>query len=124
MVLEPVFAGSQEGGIAQLAAGKVDAAAVHSSIIRAFSRREGFRYRAIFTSEPYADLPVMAHPRVAKGSVEKVRAALLAMADDAQGRKILESANAAIGAAAPLAFVGANDSDYDAYRRFYTGARR
>lgn len=120
--VETVFAGSQEGGIAQLAAGRVAAAAVHSAVMQAYSQREHFRYRAIYTSPPYSDLPIMAHPRVPRGSVEKIRVALLGMADDPAGRRILDAANTLIRAATPLAFVSAKDSDYDDYRRFYRNA--
>lgn len=117
--VETVITGSQEGGIAQLAAGRVAAAAVHSQVIYAYSQREGFRYRVIYTSPPYYDLPIMVHPRVPRSSVEKVRSALLSMANDPEGRKILDEANNLIKADAVLAFVSARDSEYDNYRRFY-----
>lgn len=114
-----VLTGSMEGGIAQLAAGRVDAAAGHNQIVKAYSQREGFRYRAIYTSAPYYDLPIMVHPRVPRGSVEKVRSALLSMASDPAGRKILDEVNTIIKAEQALAFVSTQDRDYDNYRRFY-----
>lgn len=117
--VETIISGSQESGIAQLASGKVDAAAVHSQIIQAYAQRERFRYRSIYTSPPYYDLPIMAHPRVPRSSVEKIRSALLLMASDPEGRKILEEANTIIKADAALAFVSTRDRDYDNYRRFY-----
>jgi phosphonate transport system substrate-binding protein len=122
--VETVIAGSQEGGIAQLAAGRVDAAAVHSKVIQAYSERENFRYRAIYTSPPYCDLPIMAHPRVPRSKVEQIRSALLAMANDPEGRKILDAANTLIKSDTALAFVSAKDRDYDNYRRFYRPAPR
>lgn len=117
--VETVISGSQEGGIAQLVSGKVDAAAVHNQIIQAYAQRERFRYRAIYTSPPYYDLPIMAHPRVPRSSVEKIRYTLLSMAGDPQGRKILDEANTIIKADAALEFVSTSNRDYDNYRRFY-----
>ena len=82
-------------------------------------QREGFRYRTVYSSEPYFDLPIMAHPRVPHSSVEKIRSALLAMAHDEEGRKILDAANAIIKSDTTLAFVRSKDRDYDNYRNFY-----
>lgn len=119
----PVITGSQEGGIAQLASGQVDAAAVHSRVMQSFAQREGFRYRAIYTSAPYYDLPIMVHPRVSRSNVEKIRIALLAMDNDPEGQKILADANIIIKSDTALAFVRVKNRDYDNYRRFYLGAR-
>lgn len=118
--VEPVITGSQEGGIVQLAAGVVDAAFVHSKIIQAYAQREGFHYRAIYTSEPFLDLPVMVHPRVPRSSLQKVRDALINMSKDEEGRAILAAANNVLMAKEPLEFVSAKDRDYDNYRRFYS----
>ncbi|HEY6095100.1 MAG TPA: phosphate/phosphite/phosphonate ABC transporter substrate-binding protein [Gallionellaceae bacterium] len=120
--VETVFTGSQEGGFAQMANQRVDAAVGNSKIIESYAAREGMRYRAIFTSAAYPDLPIMAHPRVARSTVEKVLAALLGMSHDPEGRRILDDANAILMAEQPLAFVRAKDRDYADYRRFYLNA--
>ena len=120
--VETVFTGSQEGGFAQLANRKVAAAAGHNRIIEAYALREGLRYRAIYTSAPYPDLPIMAHPRVAHDTVEKVLDALLSMNTDPEGRSILNEANTILKSGHSLSFVRARDNEYDAYRHFYRHA--
>lgn len=116
---EAVFAGNQEGAMAQLSSGATDAAGVNDAVMKAFSQRENFQYRAIYTSETYQDLAVMAHPRVPRDSVEKVRAAMLGMGSDAEGRRLLDAANEIFKSTSRLEFVPTSDSDYSNYRRFY-----
>lgn len=120
--VENILTASQESGFAQLASKQVDAAAGHSKIIEAYALREGLHYRAIFTSAPYPDLPIMVHPRIARSTVEKVLAALLGMSNDPEGRKILDDANHILKADHPLSFVRTRDRDYNAYRDFYRSA--
>ncbi len=64
---QPVFAGNQEGALAQLKARQVDAAAVNSRFLAQYAEREGIRYRELFVSEDFAELPVIVHPRVPRG---------------------------------------------------------
>ena len=45
--VEEVFAGSQEGALAQLKAGRVEAAAVNSRFLAQYSEREGVRFREL-----------------------------------------------------------------------------
>src|SRR5512139_2110997 len=120
--VESVFTASQESGFAQLASKQVDAAAGHSKVIEAYSLREGLHCRAILTSAPYPDLPIMVHPRIAHSTVEKVLAALLGMSNDPEGRKILDDANNILKAEHALSFVRTRDREYDAYRDFYRSA--
>lgn len=110
--VEEVFAGNQEGALAQLKAKRVEAGAVNSRFLAQYAEREQIRFREIFVSEGYPDLAVVAHPRVPAAIVEKLQRALRGMRDDP-------------GAAAVLArvkfkgFELATDRDYDGVRRVY-----
>jgi phosphonate transport system substrate-binding protein len=107
-----VFAGNQEGAMAQLKARRVEAAAVNSRFLAQYAEREGLRFREIYVSEGYPELAVIVHPRVPAATVDKIRRALIGMADDP--------------AAAPMmarirfkGFAPATDRDYDGVRRVY-----
>jgi phosphonate transport system substrate-binding protein len=110
--VEEVFAGNQEGAIAQVKNGRVDAAAVNSRFLAQYSEREGVRFRTILTSEPFPELAVVAHPRLPAPVVEKVRKALLAMKTDPRAASALEQAKSP-------GFEPATDRDYDGVRRIY-----
>jgi phosphonate transport system substrate-binding protein len=113
------FAGNQEASSAQLKIGKVAAAGVNSTVLERYARREGFAYRALWTSGVYQDLCVMASPKVAATDVAAVRAALVGMSGDPEGRKILEASAQLIKDSGELGFVEATDRDYDNYRVFF-----
>lgn len=89
VTIEPVFANTQEAGMGQLKHGRVAAAGVNSQIMADFARREGFSYRTLYSSEPYYDLAVMAHPRVPETAANAVQKALIEMQNDPDGRAIL-----------------------------------
>src|SRR5919109_2209473 len=73
------FTGNQEASSAQLKINKVAAAGVNSSVMARYGRRESFTYRALWTSEIYQDLCIMASPNVPKDTVAAVRSALIGM---------------------------------------------
>ena len=107
-----VFAGNQEGVLAQLKARRVDAGAVNSRFLRDYQARENVTFRQIFMSDGYPDLAVIAHPRVPASTVDKVRKALLGLKQDPQAARLREQ----------LRFNGferASDRDYDGVRRIY-----
>jgi phosphonate transport system substrate-binding protein len=110
--VEEVFAGNQEGAMAQVKNRRVEAAAVNSRFLAQYSEREGVQFRAIFTSEPYPELAVVAHPRLPRPVVDKVRQALLAMKTDPRAAPVLEQAKSP-------GFEPATDRDYDGVRRIY-----
>ena len=110
--VEEVFAGNQEGALAQLKAGRVEAAAVNSRFLAQYSEREGVRFRELYISEPYPELAVVVHPRVPAGIVEKVRQALL-------GMKLAPRADAIRERAKWPSFETATDQDYEGVRRVY-----
>jgi phosphonate transport system substrate-binding protein len=116
VAVEPVFAGNQEGALAQLRAHQVDAAAVNSRFLTHYAAEQGLHYRDIFTSEAFADLPVLIHPRVPKAEAEAIRTALLNMKRDPQPENTA-TGNSFAG------FEAANDADYDNVRRIYIKMR-
>lgn len=117
--VQPHFAGNQEGAMGQLKAGRVLAAAVNSQLMRDYAEREKFAYRIVWSSEPYLNIPISAHPSVPQDKVRAVRSALLAMSDDAAGQKILAESAELVKQRPPYGFVEASDRDFDNYRRFF-----
>jgi phosphonate transport system substrate-binding protein len=114
-----VFTGNQEASSAQLRVNKVAAAGVNSSVMARYGRREGFEYRALWTSEVYQDLCIMANPKVPAQKVAAVRAALVGMASDPEGRQVLQAGADLLKSQGDLGFVASDDHDYDNYRKFY-----
>jgi phosphonate transport system substrate-binding protein len=114
-----VFTGNQEASSTQLRVNKVAAAGVNSSVMARYGRRESFEYRALWTSEIYQDLCIMANPKVPADRVAAVKAALIGMASDPEGRRILEAGAELLKSNGDLGFVAADNRDYDNYRKFY-----
>jgi phosphonate transport system substrate-binding protein len=114
-----VFTGNQEASSAQLKVNKVAAAGVNSSIMARYGRRESFEYRALWTSDIYQDLCIMANPKVPANKVAAVKAAFIDMVNDPEGRQILEAGADLLKSNSELGFVAAENRDYDNYRKFY-----
>jgi len=114
-----VFTGNQEASFAQLRVNKIAAAGVNSSVMARYARRESFAYRALWTSEIYQDLCIMASPKVPKDKVAAVRSALINMVKDPEGKKVLEAGAELLKSTGEQGFVAVEDRDYDNYRRFY-----
>jgi phosphonate transport system substrate-binding protein len=114
-----VFTGNQEASSAQLRVNKIAAAGVNSSVMARYARRESFAYRALWTSEIYQDLCIMAYAKVPADKVAAVRAALINMVNDPEGRRVLEAGADLLKSTGELGFVAAEDRDYDNYRKFY-----
>ena len=114
-----VFTGNQEASSAQLKVNKVAAAGVNSSIMARYGRRESFEYRALWTSDIYQDLCIMANPKVPADKVAAVKAAFINMAQDREGRQILQAGADLLKSNGELGFVSADNRDYDNYRKFY-----
>jgi len=113
------FAGTQEGAMTQLKAGRVVAAGVNAEVMRAFAQRENISYRVLWSSEKYLSLALSALPSVPADKVKAVRGAFLGMADDPDGAKVLASSADILKQTAPLRFIEARDTDFDNMRRFY-----
>jgi phosphonate transport system substrate-binding protein len=110
--VQELFAGNQEGGLAQLKARRVDAAAVNSRFLAQYMEREKVQFRTLWESEAYPDLAIIVHPRVAKELADKVRTALLGMKKDPAAAEILARAKS-------RGFDGATDRDYAGVRQIY-----
>jgi len=121
--VKPVITGNQEASIGILRREEVSAAGVNSAVMEHFSRRTGFQYRVLWSSPLYHDLCVMANPRIPKEKAAMVRTALVGMAKDPQGRKILEAGAELLKIEDEPGFVAADNRDYDSYRAFYKHAR-
>lgn len=117
--VEPVFGGTQEGIMAQLRAGAVAAAGVNSQVMAGYAAREGLRYRVLWESAPFHNLPIAVHPRVPAAKVRAVRQAFLRMQNDPEGQRILEESAALVGQRPPLGFEAAGPADYRSHVRFY-----
>ena len=117
--IKVVFTGNQEASSAQLKVNKVAAAGVNSSVMARYGRRESFEYRALWTSDIYQDLCIMANPKVPGAQVAAVKAAFINMVKDPEGRQILEAGSDLLKSNSELGFAEAENRDYDNYRKFY-----
>jgi phosphonate transport system substrate-binding protein len=89
--VEPVFGGNQEGIMGQLKIGRVVAAGVNDQVMRAFASREGVKYRVLWQSSAFNNLPIAVHPRVPAEVVRAVRQAVDDMDTDPQGQRIQQT---------------------------------
>jgi phosphonate transport system substrate-binding protein len=119
ITVKPVYGGNQEGIMAQLKGGKIMAAGVNSQIMRDFAQREKMKYRVIWHSQEFLNLPLVAHPRVPAKTVAAVRKAMTEMNSDPVGRKILETSAALIGQKPPFGFEPSSDKEYRNQWDFY-----
>jgi len=117
--IKVVFTGNQEASFAQLRINKISAAGVNNGVMARYARRESFQYRALWTSEPYGDLCIMANPKVPAEKVAAVRVALIGMVNDPEGRPILQAGADLLKMTGELGFVAADDRNYDNYRKFF-----
>lgn len=115
----PLFGGNQEGIMGQLKTGRVVAAGVNGQVMKSFAARENIRYRVLWESQTFLNLPIAAHPRVPKAVVESVKAAIDSMDSDPDGMQILEASAKLVGQQAPLGFRASSPADYQSYADFY-----
>lgn len=115
----PVFGGNQEGIMGQLKAGRIIAAGVNSQVMKSYAARENLRYRVLWESPLFHNLPIAAHPRVPAATVKAVQAAIDGMDADPEGMKLLEAAAKVIGQKPPYGFRAATPADYRSYTDFY-----
>ncbi len=117
-----VFAGNQNASFAQLFSGKVAASGGNSQLVDGYSRREGKKFRVLWSSEPFQDLALMASGRVPEKDVKAVAAAFITMSKDPKGLEILHQVSKEVGLPNDAYFIAASGADYAAYRRFYQSA--
>jgi phosphonate transport system substrate-binding protein len=112
VTVQEVFAGNQDGAMAQLKTGLADAAGANSRFMTQYAKKENLSFREIYTSEAYAELPVNVHPRVPKAQAEAIGRALVGMKNDPKAAPLLEKVKF-------KGFDAAADKDYDNVRRVY-----
>lgn len=117
-----VFAGNQNAAFAQLFAGKVQASGGNSQLVESFTRREGKKFRVLWSSEAFQDLALMASSKVPEADARKVAAAFIDMYKDPRGREILHQVSKEVGLPNDAYFVAATGADYAAYKRFFQSA--
>ncbi len=117
-----VFGGNTDGALAQLFSGKAAAAGVNAQLAEGFARREGKKYRVLWSSPPLHDLALMSAAKVPDKVAKAVTDAFVAMHKDAKGREVLHQASQQVGLTADAYFVPSNGSEYGAYRDFYRTA--
>ncbi len=117
-----VFGGNQNGALAQLFAGKVQAVGGNSQLIDSYSNREKKKFRILWSSEPYHDLALMASGKVGDATVKAVANAFFNMKNDPQGKEILHQVSQKVGLSTDNYFIPADNSEYASYRRFYQNA--
>ena len=115
--VDSVFGGNEEGILAQLKAGRVVAAGINSQVLLAFAAREHLRYRVLWESPAFLNLPLAAHPRVPTNAVRAVQVALDDMVHNPAGFKILQASAQVIGQAPPYGFRRAHSADYLGYHQ-------
>jgi phosphonate transport system substrate-binding protein len=120
--IKVVFGGNQNGALAQLFAGKAQAAGGNSQLIEGYAKREGKKFRVLWSSEPFNDLALMVSGKVPEKDARAVATAFLTMHDDPAGRQVLQRTSQMVGLPADAHFIPASSSDYTAYRRFYQSA--
>ncbi|MDP2832372.1 MAG: phosphate/phosphite/phosphonate ABC transporter substrate-binding protein [Pseudomonadota bacterium] len=114
-----VFGGNQEGIMGQLKAGKVIAAGVNNQVMRAFANRENVKYRVLWESAAFHNIPIAVHPRVPKDVAHAVRLVIDGMELDAEGRKVLAASAQIIAQKPPYGFLSSSPADYRSYTEFY-----
>jgi phosphonate transport system substrate-binding protein len=117
-----VFGGNMDGALAQLFSGKVAAVGANSQLAEGYARREGRKYRVLWSSPPLHDLALMVSGKVPEKVQKAVARAFVGMHEDAGGRAILEQASAQVGLTAEAFFITSDGSEYAAYRDFYRTA--
>ena len=122
ITVRPVFAGNQDAAFAQLFSGKVAAAGGNSQLVDTYSRREGKKFRVLWSSEPFQELALMVSDKVPEKDARAVASAFIGMAKDPRGREILRQVSKEVGLPADAYFIAASGADYAAYRRFFRSA--
>lgn len=120
--VKPVFGGNQNAAIAQMFAGKAKAVGSNSALIDGYEKREGKKFRVLWTSEGFNDLALMAVSKVPEKDLKAVAAAFFGMSKDPVGKEILRKSSQEVGLPENDAFIPASNADYASYRRFYQTA--
>ncbi|MEO7482107.1 MAG: phosphate/phosphite/phosphonate ABC transporter substrate-binding protein [Sulfuriferula sp.] len=112
VTVNQVFGANQRGTAVLLQTGRADAASLNKLFSDQFQADNKTRFRVLYESAPWPNIPVQAHLRVPKRDAEAVQQALVNMATDAEGRDLLKTLGIP-------GFLTVKDADYDATRRLY-----
>jgi len=110
--VELVFGANQDGAAVQLASGRADAASLNKFFAERFQAEGKGKFRTLYESEAWPNIPLLAHPRIPAKHAEAVRRTLLGMNADPEGKALLDALKIP-------GFLPVKDSDYDATRRVY-----
>lgn len=110
--IEVVFGANQDGAAVQLASGRADAASLNKFFAERFQAEGKGKFRTLYESDAWPNIPVLAHPRIPAKHAQAVRKALLDMSTDPEGKALLEELKIP-------GFLAVKDSDYDSTRRVY-----
>lgn len=110
--IQPVFGASQQGTAVQLQAGRADAASLNKLFADRFQAEGKGKFRVLYESDPWPNIPVQVHPRISKADAESVRKALINMNDDPDGKALLTKLKIP-------GFLPVSDSDYNGTRLLY-----
>ena len=110
--VEVAFGANQDGSAVQLASGRADAASLNKFFAVRFQADGKGKFRTLYESEPWPNIPLLAHPRIPPKHAEAVRKTLLGMNADPEGKALLEELKIP-------GFLTVKDSDYDSTRRVY-----
>lgn len=110
--IEEVFGANQNGAAVQLASGRADAASLNKFFANRFQTEGKGKFRPLYESGAWPNIPVLAHPRIPDKDASAVRQALLDMSTDPEGKALLENLKIP-------GFLPVKDSDYNATRRMY-----
>lgn len=120
--VKTVFGGNMDGALAQLFSGKVAAVGANSQLAEGYAKREGQKYRVLWSSPPLHDLALMSAAKVPDKVQAAVARAFIGMGQDPAGQAVLKQASAQVGLTAEAVFVASNGTEYGAYRDFYRSA--
>ncbi len=110
--IQPVFGANQQGTAVQLQTGRADAASLNKMFAERFQAEGKGRFRVLYESEAWPNIPVSAHPRVSQSDAEAVKRALLDMSKDAEGQALLSKLKIP-------GFLPVTDAEYSATQRLY-----
>jgi phosphonate transport system substrate-binding protein len=120
--VKTVFGGNMDGALAQMFSGKVAAVGANSQLAEGYAKREGQKYRVLWSSPPLHDLALMSAAKVPDKVQAAVARAFIGMAQDPAGQAVLKQASSQVGLTAEAVFVASNGSEYSGYREFYRNA--
>lgn len=117
-----VFGGNMDGAFAQLFSGRAAAVGANSQLVEGYTKREGKKFRVLWSSPPLHDLALMHSAKVPDADAKAVAQVFLSMHLDPKGRAVLEGASKEAGLPSDWHFVASDGSEYAAYREFYRTA--